>query len=275
MEDKEVIQEEVNGVPFIKYPLFKENQTELLAVFSTKQGGVSEGVFQSMNLAFGRGDDDQKVFENFKLFSNAIGVDPNRMVFSSQHHHNRIRLVTQEDIGKGIDRERDYSDIDGLMTNIPRIPLVTFHADCAPIYFYDPEKKVIGLAHAGWKGTSLKIAGNMVDQMKEQFHTDPHNLLVAIGPCICGNCYEVGEDVKREFDQLDLDGSFFIRDHPEKEKYFLDIGKANQMILMAHGVLEKNIRLSNLCTMENLPMFFSHRGNQGKRGTQVAVMEIL
>jgi polyphenol oxidase len=275
MGDKEIIQEEVNGVPFIKYQLFKDYQNELLAVFSTKLGGVSDGIFHSMNLAFGRGDDDQKVLENFKLFSNAIKVDHNRMVFSSQHHHNRIRVVTQEDIGKGIDRERDYEDIDGLITNIPRIPLVTFHADCAPIYFYDPQKKAIGLAHAGWQGSALEIAGNMVDQMKEQFQTDPQNLLVAIGPCICGDCYEVGEDVKKEFDQLDLDGISFMRADNERKKYFLDIGKANQMILIAHGVQEKNICLSNMCTMENLGMFFSHRGNNGKRGTQLAVMEIL
>ena len=134
------------------------------------------------------------------------------MVLSKQTHTTNVRVVTEEDKGKGVMRERNYTDVDGMITNVPGICLVTSYADCVPLYFVDPVKKAIGLSHSGWRGTVGKIGKNTVQLMQENFGSKPEDLLAAVGPSVCMDCYEVSEDVieqfKEAFEKKVLGGSF-------------------------------------------------------------------
>ena len=152
-DDRHIFDEREKGeTPYLEFSLLRE--TGLVDHgFSTRLGGVSSGDFASLNLSFDRGDDPEAVRENFRRIGAAIGVRCEDMVLSQQTHTTNIRLVTEEDRGKGITKERDYTDVDGLVTNVPGICLVTSYADCVPLYFVDPVKKAIGLSHSGWRGT--------------------------------------------------------------------------------------------------------------------------
>ena len=161
-----------------------------------------------MNLSFTRGDDPEKVRENFRRMGMVIGFETKDLVLSDQTHTTNVRLVTEADRGKGFDRERDYTDVDGLVTDTPGLMLVTIYADCVPLYFVDPVHKAVGLSHSGWKGTVHRIGKVTLERMKEAFGTRPEDVQAAIGPSICQDCYEVSEDVARAFmdefaDQLD------------------------------------------------------------------------
>ena len=227
----EHIFDEVCGeVPFLTYPLFEKTGV-VKSAFSTRIGGVSKGCYESMNLSFDRGDDKDAVMENFQRIASAIGTNCHDMVLSRQTHTANVRVVTEEDKGKGIVRERDYTDVDGLVTNVPGICLVTSYADCVPLYFVDPIKKVIGLSHSGWRGTVGKIGKETVRVMKEHFGCDPADILAAVGPSICQDCYEVSGDViekfKEAFDEKDWDNLFYRKNNG---KYQLDLWECNLQI---------------------------------------------
>ena len=212
-KNKEHIFDEMEGaVPYLSFPMFRD--TGLVTDgFSTRLGGVSEGCFSSLNLSFDRGDDRAAVAENFRRMGEALSVHCEDMVLSQQTHTTNIRIVTDEDRGKGITRERDYTDIDGLITNVPGICLVTTYADCVPLYFLDPVKKVIALSHSGWRGTVGKIGKKTVELMHDNFGSDPADILAAVGPSVCQDCYEVSADVidrfKEVFDRSVWDELFY------------------------------------------------------------------
>lgn len=263
-----------HNVKFLVFNDFEKYGKEIIAVYSTRLGGVSEGIYRSMNLWFASGDNREKVLQNYKLFSAAVGVDYRNIVAASQFHNTNIKVVDKDDCGKGIVFEQEEKDFDGLITDVKNIPLVTFYADCVPLYFYDIEKKVIGLAHAGWKGTSKEIGKKMVDKFKEQYGSHPNNIAAAIGPSICSHCYEVGKEVKEIFAKMPTDVGGSIRRGGKEGKYFLDLRDVNKKVLLAAGIKEKNISVSDVCTMCSKDLLFSHRGHKGNRGSQVALMQL-
>lgn len=144
--------QEKYGVPYLVFPSL-ENTGLVRHAFSTRLGGCSTGDLATMNLSSTRGDDPENVKENFQRFGAAVGFDPKDLVLSLQTHTTNVRLVTEEDRGKGFTRPRDYKDVDGLITNVPGLVLATFYADCVPLYFVDPVHRAIGLSHSGWRGT--------------------------------------------------------------------------------------------------------------------------
>ena len=191
---------EREGVPFLVFPGLDETEA-VIHGFSTRMGGVSEGMFSSMNLSFARGDEEGRVRENFARLGRAMGLDCRNLVFSDQTHTSNVRVVTEADRGKGFVREKDYRDVDGLVTNVPGLVLATFYADCVPLFLVDPVHRAVGLSHSGWKGTVGKIGKRTVELMKEQYGTRPEDLTAAIGPSICQDCYEVSEDVIGQFQE--------------------------------------------------------------------------
>ena len=144
--------------PYLKYPMF-EKAGIVRHGFSTRMGGVSQGCYASLNLSFDRGDREEAVRENFRRIGAAIGVRCEDMVLSQQTHTTNVRIVTEADRGKGIVRERDYTDVDGLVTNVPGICLVTSYADCVPLYFVDPVKKSDRAESFGMERNSGKNRG--------------------------------------------------------------------------------------------------------------------
>lgn len=220
-------------------------------LFSTRFGGVSEGKFASMNLGFTRGDDGEAVEENYRRIA-SLGFPREKMVFSNQVHEVNVKRVGSADCGQPM-----KGSVDGLMTDEVGVVLVTFYADCVPLYFYDPVRRAIALSHAGWRGTIDGIGQVTVEAMEREFGSIASDILVGIGPSICGECFEVGEDVAEKFG---VSGRT------------VDLWDVNRRILMEAGVLEKNIELPMVCTKCNPDEFYSHRVMGGDRGSLAAVM---
>ncbi len=274
----------VNGVTYLTFPGL-ERTGAVRHLFSTREGGVSEGIYSSMNLSYTRGDKKEAVDENFRRIAAVLGSSPEDMVCSDQTHTDHIRLVTAKDRGKGVTKEKDYTDIDGLITQERGIVLCTFFADCVPLFFVDPVKKAIGLSHSGWRGTVQKIGKKTVEKMQEAFGSDPKDLYAAIGPSICQDCYEVSEDVIEEFRKV----FFPDNDSPDNDsqdngrlwfstgagKYQLNLWEANRLIMLEAGISASRIEVTDLCTCCNPGLLFSHRASHGQRGNLGAFMKLV
>lgn len=266
--------EETNGVPYFVFRNL--GQTNLVRHgFSTRLGGVSEGHLASMNLSSTRGDDPEHVEENFRRMAAAIGFEPESLVLSLQTHTTNVRLVTEEDRGKGFTVPRNYDNVDGLITNVPGLTLATFYADCVPLFFVDPVRRAIGLSHSGWKGTVHRMGQVTLQKMAEAFGTDPKDVQAAIGPSICQDCYEVSEDVALEFEREfrgHADERLMYR--KENGKYQLNLWRANEIVLTEAGILPEHLAVTNICTCCNPELLFSHRASQGKRGNLGAFLQL-
>lgn len=274
--DKIFNEREKDGVSFLTFRLF-DDLPFVSHAFSTRLGGVSEGPYTSMNLSFTQGDLRENVLENFRLMGNAIGVGPDRMVTAMQTHTTNIRRVSEDDPGKGVIRPLDYEDVDGLITDIPGICLVTGYADCVPLYFVDKKRRAIGLSHSGWKGTVGQMGKKTVEAMTDAFGSDPADILAAIGPSICQSCYEVSEDVIDNFREaypeeahgsIFSDQASFYKEHgnaasPKDGKYQLNLQAACRLTLLSAGVLPEHIAVTNACTCCNPEVFHSHRAAKG------------
>lgn len=263
-------------------------------LFSTRMGGVSRGDCATLNFSFARGDDPSAVMENYRRTAKALHTDVKHMVATKQTHTTNVRKVTEADLGKGVVREADYTDVDGLITNVPGITLGVFTADCVPVYFVDPVQKAIGLAHSGWRGTVGGISKEVIRRMKASFGTKPEDLICAIGPSICRKCYEIGEEVALAFREVFTEcddvceiirraQQYRIRPGDSGEildagrtegKYQLDLWLANAVTLYKEGVLAENIHITDICTCENPDELFSHRASQGRRGNLGAFLKL-
>ena len=263
-------------VPLLKYPLL-EKTGMVEHCFSTRMGGVSEGIFSSMNLSFTRGDDREAVETNFHRIAEAMGVPFEKMVFTDQTHTTCVRKVTGADAGKGLLRERDYRDVDGLITDEAGLVLCAFFADCVPLYFVDPVHRAIGLSHSGWRGTVKRMGEKTVQALKDAYGTRPEDLICAIGPSICVDCYEVSQDTINEFRKNYSQSECELIIQPENKpgKYLLNLPGADYINLINAGVRPENIYLSDVCTSENSDILFSHRASSGKRGIMCNFIKII
>ena len=266
---------ENKGVTYLTYPALEE-LSGFVHAFSTRLGGVSEGIYSSMNLSFTRGDDENSVMENYRRLAEAVGFSVENIVASDQTHTANVRVITEADRGNGITKPRPYTDVDGMITNVPGLVLATFYADCVPLYFIDPVRKAIGLSHSGWRGTAAHIGAVTVRRMQEEYGSLPEDIYGAIGPSICQECYEVSEDVILEFQKTFPEQSWrdlFYR--KENGKYQLNLWEANRQIMLEAGLIEEHISLPGLCTCCNPEFLFSHRASRGKRGNLGAFLGII
>lgn len=266
---------EKNHVPYIQF----KNLSATGIVkhgFSTRKGGVSTGIFSSMNLNFKRGDDPDAVMENYRRMAAALNMRVEDMVLSDQTHTTNVRVITEEDRGKGILKPQDYSDVDGMITNIPGIVLVTSYADCVPLYFVDPVRKAIGLSHSGWKGTVGHIGQKTVWKMHEVYGSEPKDIVAAIGPSICQSCYEVSDDVAEAFRaNFTADEAADILLDKGNGKYQLDLWKANWYVLTDAGILPEHLSVTDLCTACHPDLLWSHRKTNGQRGGLSAFLSLI
>lgn len=268
---KGMVSREAGELCYLTFPAFTE--TGLVEhLFSTRMGGVSKGIFSTMNVSFTRGDEEAAVRENFRRIAEVMHGRPEDFVCSDQTHTVNIRKVTGTDRGKGVVREKDYRDIDGLVTDEPGIILSCFFADCVPLYFLDTRKKVIGLAHSGWRGTVNRMGREMIDFMEKEYGCRKEHLIAAIGPSICRDCYEVSADVADAFRQEF--GGEVLTDGREEGKYQLDLWKANKRVLLDAGLSETQISVTDICTCCNAEKLFSHRASKGKRGNLGAFLSL-
>ena len=269
-------------VPLLKYKAFEE-MTFIEHAFSTRLGGVSEGIYESMNFKEDGEDAGENIRENYRRIAAALGCDVRKMVRSQLCHGVRVHEVVPEDFGVGALAKSTLLNYDGLITNIPGVTLVAIFADCVPLYLVDPVHKAIGLAHSGWRGTVDRIALHMIEKMHQVYKTRREDLRVAIGPCICGTCYEVGGELKEAFSK-DFSGEIESRTgilfedickaSAVRDKYQMDLRLANLMTFLAAGVPRDQIEVSDICTCCNPDLVFSHRFTKGRRGASAAFLGI-
>ena len=237
--------------------------------FTTRFGGVSRGIYASLNLALNSGDEPSCVIENYRRLRSTLEIGPDCFVFSHQVHKTDIRLV-----GRG-DMRAPFSpvpyDADGLITAEEEVPLIIFTADCIPILLYDPVRRAAGAVHAGWRGTARDIAGKTVREMSVRLGCSPQNIRAAIGPGISRCCFETGPEVPDAMGEiLGCDAEAFIR--PRGGKYMVDLKGINHALLTRAGVLDQNIAMSDECTVCRSDKYWSHRITRGRRGTQASLI---
>jgi hypothetical protein len=264
--------------------------------FSTRLGGVSSDYLTSLNFSYTQGDTKGNVDENFRRAAAHMNMTSSDIVCSMQTHTTNVRKVTSADKGKGVVCERDYTDIDGLITNENGIILATFYADCVPLFIVDTKNKAIGLSHSGWRGTVAKMGEVTLNKMKAEYGTKAEDVKIAIAPSICQSCYEVSEDVAIEFEkvfthddvkaieyltryknraditQTDIENCLLYK--KQNGKYQLNLWYANYRVFRDYGVASGNIEITDVCTCCNSSILFSHRATNGKRGNLGAFLAL-
>lgn len=271
-ETRTLTPHEQEGVVYYTFPAF-DALPFVRHGFSTRLGGVSEGIFASMNLSFTRGDDPAAVRENFRRFCTAAGMDDRQVVISAQEHHVQIRNVTADDRGRGVDRERGYTDIDGLLTDEPGVVLCTQYADCVPLLFVDPVKRVVGTSHSGWKGTVARIGAVTVERMAADYGCRREDILAGVAPSIGPCCFEVDEPVYLVFQQAGLlDTGCF--EEKAGGKYHLNLWEINRRILLEAGLSAEHVTVTDLCTRCRPDLFWSHRAAGAQRGSLAAFIAL-
>lgn len=257
---------------YIQFPKLSECGA-VKHVFSTRHGGVSSGECATMNLSFNRNDSRNNVLENYNRLCSAVDIEVSNLVLSKQTHTNNVISVTSKQKGTGITLP-SFEDVDGLVTNEANVALVTQYADCTPLLFCDPIKRVIATSHAGWRGTAKQIGKVTVDKMVSDYGCDAKDIIAAIGPCIGQCCYEVDEPVYKEFlkiPYLDIRSIFICK---SDGRYMLNLVEANRQILVHSGILPQNIDLSDICTCCNSKELHSHRATAGRRGNLAAIIQL-
>lgn len=235
--------------------------------FTTRLGGVSQGIFDSLNLGSHRGDSPENVKENFRRLGSALGFDPHKVVLAHQIHSDIVRVVTQADC-RGLDH-RQYPECDGLVTTTAGVTLVVFAADCTPILLHDPVTGAVGAAHAGWRGTAAAIAAKTVETMVREFGCRPCDIRAAIGPNIGQCCFETDADVPNAMlAAFGAEAEAFIGQNGKK--YYVNLKEMNALVLRRAGV--EQIEISTDCTACQNRRFWSHRVTGGLRGSQGAII---
>jgi len=259
----------MNNVPMVVFPALQKTEHVSHGI-STRMGGVSTDAWASLNLQLRRGDSETNVVENFSRFTAALGIPLANTVFSAQTHSTNVRRVFDSDRGKGIGPS-DIECTDGLHTNEPNTALVTFCADCVPILFFDPNKKVIAAAHSGWRGTVAEIGRIMVETLVKEYGCEPGDILAGIGPSVGPCCFEVDPPVTSEFLEKP-NWANYIKEPDSSGKSKIDLWQINKQILIDAGLLPEHIDCEPICTCCNEKLFYSQRRDGDKRGAMATVI---
>ena len=256
-----------NGeIMYITFPIF-EKAAGIKHCFSTRIGGVSKGRYSTMNLSYTNGDDRAAVNENFKRICSCINIQPDSIVKSHQTHTVNIVNVTEK--GQAVPEGTD-----GLITNVSGITLCSSYADCVPLLFYDPQKKVIASSHSGWRGTAGEIGRLTVERMQSDYGCNPANVLAVVGPAICKNCYEVDDAVISALKKISYLNLGAATEPHGTGHYLLDLKEVCKQQIEFSGVKSSNILVSDICTCCNSEYLHSHRATNGERGNLCAFIAL-
>ncbi len=257
---------------YIKFECFDKYSHSLIHCMSTRNGGVSRGACSTLNLGFNRGDERENVIQNYQKLCGCVGIDADSLVLTNQVHNDIVRLIDDSDRGKGYSKESDIIGVDGFVTSTPGITMVTFHADCVPLFLYEPEAGVVALVHSGWRGTLKDISAAAIKAMKDIAGVDASRIIAVIGPSIRKCCFEVGNDVYSLFeDKYDMR---LFSERNSRGKWLIDLQGIITLQLVDNGIYVKNIYDSEICTMCRKELFFSYRGDNMKTGSLAAFMQI-
>lgn len=269
----EIVRQQDRGVPFYACP--DPAWAGAAHGFSTRLGGVSPAPMDSLNLGASRGDDPANLRENFSRFCAAVGTDPNALVKNQQVHSDIVRPVTRADVMASPETPGTV-EADGLITDQPGVCLTIFSGDCIPVLLYDPVRRCIAAAHAGWRGTAAGIAARAAEAMVRDYGCRADNILAAIGPGIGPCCFETHGDVPDGLRAgLGGDAEAFIRPLDRPVKFSVDLKGANARWLERAGLLRPHIAICPACTACNLDEFWSHRVQGSARGSMAAMIQLV
>lgn len=238
--------------------------------FCTRHGGASQDDYKSLNISFREGDEEFRVLQNWDLLATAYAIPMEQFLVVNQVHGDEIFVIKPYGSYFSTSDELNY---DAIVTTRAYLAICIKTADCVPVFLVDKVKKVIAVAHAGWKGTALEISAKVIRLMQNQYNSKPADILAAIGPSIGKCCYEVDQATAEAFSKQN-NSEFFLQQGKRKNKWMLDLPEANRRQIMAMGVAESNVEAAGYCTTCNQDMFFSHRGAGGITGRQVNFMMI-
>lgn len=235
--------------------------------FTFRLGGRSSGKIEGLNFGFRVGDREENVMENYRLAAADLGLDFNSIVAARQTHSDNIRIVEAFDRGKGVTKESDIQDTDGLVTAEKNLPLAVFSADCYPVLLADKNKKAVAAVHSGWRGTLAGISSKAVSVMEEHFKVSPENIIAAVGPGIGKCCFET---------ELDVASKFEMRFVTEKGggKFLINLPEVIRQGLLANGLKQENIFISGRCTVCESDKFYSYRTHREKTGRMAAFISL-
>ncbi len=259
-----MINKKIANVAFLLFPNFL-NYKELIHAISTRHGGVSSKNYESLNLSFQVGDEDDKVIKNHQILSQILRFDLSSLATCQQIHRDNVALVDESYLKKDCFLPSNaFPGTDALVTDVPGITLMARYADCVPLIFYDPKTHTVAIAHAGWKGTLAHIGQKTVDVLVNHYHCHPQHILAAIGPSIGPCCYQISSMMT---DQA-------VKELPNTQEYFIEslngglhfnLWQANKKQLQSAGIKDEHIYCAELCTSCNFDLFYSYR--KGKKVT--------
>ncbi|MGM0496665.1 MAG: peptidoglycan editing factor PgeF [Bacteroidota bacterium] len=228
--------------------------SSIIHYISGREGGISDGNFESLNLSFSVSDEKKNVQENRKRLADELQIGPETLLFPWQTHSGNIKIIVNPE-----EKRDNLGGTDGIITNLPGLCISVLTADCVPITFYDPSKQVIGVVHSGWRGTVKGIAGKMAQTFISEFNSKPSDILVGIGPSIGPDTYEVGKNVIDEVKNTFGKEAELILQEEKKNKAYLNLWKANRILLEHAGIPSENIETAYICTYTDQEYFFSAR----------------
>ena len=263
--------------------------TNLHLGITDRTGGVSQGVYGGMNTNFYNPEQFETACQDLKIAIDALGLTGKIIVATRQTHSNHIlkidentdfQILDEIDVKHtALSEYRLYSspDTDALMTNRKDVILMTFYADCVPLYIFDPVNEAVAIIHSGWRGTSNKIATDVLKEMKYCYHSEAEHLLAGVGQSAGKCCYEVDEPVKtlfkKRFSERDMMCFFEPKDNG---RYFIDLKKANELIFIENGLKSNHIEINSACTICESELYHSHRkAKGGKRGSMSQLCQII
>ncbi|MDP2965656.1 MAG: peptidoglycan editing factor PgeF [Pelolinea sp.] len=252
-----------HGITFVTSETLESH--EVKHGFFMRHGGCSPQPWKSLNMATSVGDSRENVIENRNRIADALQINKTSFYNLWQVHSDRVVIADNPRL-----LSNAHIQADALVTSKNQVALLMLFADCVPILFYEPEHNVIASAHAGWKGTLSGVASETIKVMVEKFYCSPGNIIGVIGPSICRNHYQVGNDVVDKAMNVFRTEDNVINSH--NEKIFMDLPTANRLIMEKCGM--KTIERLDICTMCNNEDWFSHRGEKGKTGRFAAVITL-
>ena len=256
--------EEKDQVKYLKSSVLDNN--DLIHAFTTRFGGSTPEPLDSFSLGIaGITDFKYYIEENKKTICNVLNLDYTKIINPEQKHTDNIRIVTSIN--------DDVSNTDGVITNVQGLILLLLFADCTPIILYAPKERVIGVIHAGWRGTAQKIAYKAINLFEKKFNVPPSSIKAAIGPSIGQCCYPVSEEVALELRKsINHNYGKIFKNEENSDKVGVNLKKLNARQLEEAGV--KDIDISGNCTKCESSIFYSYRASGGKTGRHGAIASL-
>lgn len=265
---------EADGVRVVQADNLR-NEKGIVHGFTTRVGGISNAPFDTLNLGLSRNEPLSHMQRNFHILADAYSLDYDTFAVVNHEHGSNVLRVDKNDCGSRLTKDAlPYSD--GMITNDPGITLITSHADCSAVFLYDPIKRCIGLAHAGWKGTLKRVGQQLAHKLISEFDCNPTDIIAAIGPCICFDCFEVQAELAKEFvKKFGVDEIAKPGRTGKKGKAYVDIEAVLSLQLLEAGIRKENLSIMHLCTLERKDLFYSYRRDGIDTGSMVSYMRIV